>query len=117
MKVPTPPTTSRSLNLGDGTTAKATNNYLLTNPTNSAHFVAASGGNFELKASASQVIDQGTNLGSDVPADIRGKPTARQRIRHRSLRRVELILSPTGSRAAVLRRREGTAFRPRATTK
>jgi len=33
MKVPTPPTTSRSLNLGDGTTAKATNNYLLTNPT------------------------------------------------------------------------------------
>jgi hypothetical protein len=62
-----------SLNQRDGTTAKASNNYVLASLTNSTLFVDPSGGNFELMASATEVIDQGVNLGSDVPTDIRGR--------------------------------------------
>ncbi|MFL6047171.1 MAG: carbohydrate-binding domain-containing protein [Propionibacteriaceae bacterium] len=63
----------RALNQRDGTTAKASDNYVLASPTNSTLFVEPSGGNFELKASATEVVDQGANLGSDVPTDIRGR--------------------------------------------
>jgi parallel beta-helix repeat protein len=67
----------RPLNLRDGTTAKSSNNYVLSSPTNSSLFIDASSGNFELNASATKVIDQGANLGSDVPTDLRGQARPR----------------------------------------
>jgi parallel beta-helix repeat protein len=63
----------RPLNLRDGTTASARNNYVLPSPTSAGLFVDAARRNFVPRSTARALIDRGADLGSAVRTDARGR--------------------------------------------
>jgi parallel beta-helix repeat protein len=63
----------RPLNLRDGTTAFARNNYVLRSPTSGVLFVNAAARNFRPRSTARALIDRGADLGAAVPTDARGR--------------------------------------------
>jgi parallel beta-helix repeat protein len=63
----------RPLNLRDGTTARASHNYVLPSPTSAGLFADARSRNFAPRSTARVLIDRGADLGAAVPTDFRGR--------------------------------------------